>query len=67
MKLHERFEPVRQAEIDLGSYLIGLEKKYNLTEWELIGMLLGEAMTIKKYAIRTERHPEDPARRGDEA
>ena len=65
MKLHERFMPVQRAEVEFGSYLLELEKKYNLTEWELIGILLGEAMTIKKYAIRAERHPSKPDSPGD--
>lgn len=65
-RLHPRTLVVNKAEVELGSLLIDWRKKYDLTLAEELGMLLDAARSLIKYAIRSERHPDDPDARGDE-
>jgi hypothetical protein len=67
MRLHERFMRVREAEVELQGWCTGWMDRHDLTYLEAIGALLSEALNLKKYALRTERHPEDPDKGGDEA
>jgi hypothetical protein len=43
------------------------EEKHGLTQGESMKFLLGQALNMNKYAIRHERHPDDPDKKGDEA
>lgn len=43
------------------------EQKHGLTQGESMRFLLEQAMNANKYAIRHERHPKDPDKKGDEA
>lgn len=43
------------------------EEKAGLTQGEVMRFLLDQAMNTNKYAIRAERHPNDPDKKGDEA
>lgn len=67
MKIHPRYEIVRQAALDLGEALAPIIKKHHLTYVELNEILLSEALNWNKYAKRAERHPNDPSKKGDEA
>lgn len=47
--------------------LVELEKKHELTPAESIKLLIEAAQNVNKFSIRLDRHPEDPAKKGDEA
>lgn len=68
MKLHERVMPVAKIrnEIDKAVLDIISSKHPDLTYLELIAILNELQATYIKYAIRQERHPEDPDKRGGE-
>ena len=67
MKLHPRTKTVRQAQYELHTCILDLEEKHDLTVIEIIGMLLEEASSMKKYALQVERHPGHPNKKADEA
>jgi len=67
MKLHSRAPIVTKARLEFDKFLLDLEQKHDLTFGELF-TLLGSAITnLAKYQIRSERHPNDPDKKGDEA
>lgn len=66
MKLHRRFDIVNDAELELSGFLIGWQKKHDLTYGELFKILSLQIANYAKYAIRGERHPDDPDKKGDE-
>lgn len=47
--------------------LVAQEKTHGLTPAESVKNLLDVASSTHKYAIRLERHPDDPDKKGDEA
>lgn len=67
MRLHPRTLVVREAETAFGTALLKLVEKHNLTEIEVIRMLLGEAQSWSIYILRRERHPRHPNKKADEA
>lgn len=67
MKIHDRYFKVRDAALELSEALMGIIKKHDLTYAEVQSIILEQAQTWNKYAIRAERHPEDPDKKGDEA
>lgn len=66
MRIHERTLIVQKASIEFGSALGAIIEKHDLTFGEIFAILSDEMRTWAKYAIRGERHPEDPEKRGDE-
>ena len=67
IKIHERYQKVRKAALDLSEKVSEVIKKHDLTYAELNGIILEQAQNWNKYAIRAERHPDDPDKKGDEA
>lgn len=67
MRLHERFMLVKKAENELSGLVLDWITRHDLTYWEAVGALLSEAQNLKKYALREERHPDEPNKKGDEA
>lgn len=67
MKLHPRSNIVEKARNELAMFLLDLEQKYDLTSGELFSMLGHKIVDLAKYQIRSERHPDDPDKKGDEA
>ena len=65
--LHPRFQITRQAHLELEKAYLDITEKHNLTALESIGILLECALTVKKFALREERHPGEPDKKGDEA
>lgn len=66
MKIHPRYFVVSKAGIELSEFLINLQQKHELTYGETF-KLLGEIIQREaKYAIREERHPDNPDKKGDE-
>ncbi len=64
--LHPRYQIVRLAASEIGQAASEIAGNYNLTYHELVGVLLDIARSWTKYGIRTERHPDDPDKKGDE-
>ncbi len=54
-------------EKELLDIVVELEAKHELTTAESIKNLLEAAQNVNKYAIRIDRHPNDPNKKGDEA
>lgn len=67
MRLHPRTLPVQQAGNAIRTELIRLQEQHDLTDVEMLRILLDHQHTITKYMLRAERHPEDPERKADEA
>lgn len=66
MRLHPRTAVVEQARCELTRSLIDIETRHGLTMVETIKILNESQASLIKYAIRAERHPNDPDKRGDE-
>ncbi len=67
MKLHERSPIVTLARNEFATFLLDLEQKHGLTYGEMFSLLGNAIANLAKYQIRSERHPDDPDKRGDEA
>ena len=67
MKLHQRALIVQKARHAFETFLLELETEYQLTYGELFSLLGNAVANLAKYQIRTERHPDDPDKKGDEA
>lgn len=67
-KVHERYFVVERAGLDLqNSYLAWRGVHDNLTYLEVLRILNGIVADEVKYALRSERHPEDAEKKADEA
>ena len=66
MKLHERVMLCHAARVEIGEALGKAIERLELTHLELIGILNEEMAAWIKYGIRSERHPDDPEKRGGE-
>jgi hypothetical protein len=67
MKLHPRSNIVQEARLEFDSFMLDLQRRYELTFGELFSMLGVKIADLAKYQIRSERHPDDPDKKGDEA
>jgi len=66
MKLHPRTLPAQRASNEIEGALWALADKHNLTYGEMMSALTRAMQSVVKYLIRSERHPDDPEKRGDE-
>lgn len=67
MRLHPRTLPVQKAAANIRTELGELQDIHDLTNVEMLGILLEIAGHYTKYVLRAERHPDDPDRKADEA
>jgi hypothetical protein len=67
MKLHPRTLPVQGASAELRGLLIDFQGRHDLTNVEMLRILIDEMQSITKYMLRAERHPNDPDAKADEA
>ena len=67
LKLHPRTTIVEKADSELSRLLLDLVKKHDLTYGEIFALISRQISEYAKYQIRTERHPDDPEKKGDEA
>lgn len=67
MKLHERTLPVQNAGIELSGWLLEWVQRHDLTFGETIKLLSLEIEKHARFLIRSERHPDNPEKKGDEA
>jgi hypothetical protein len=65
MKLHPRHSIVTEARHDIAQAVTRAVTKHDITYGELFSILAGEMAGWAKYAIREERHPDDPDTPGD--
>jgi hypothetical protein len=57
---------VEKASYELGDAVRRILTEHQLTDAEIQVILNRESAIWLKYAIRHERHPDDPGKRGDE-
>jgi ribosome-associated translation inhibitor RaiA len=67
LTIHPRHFKVREAKNKIELAILKLLEKHELTYGEINGIMLEIAQSLNKHAIRHERHPEDPEKKGDEA
>lgn len=60
MKIHKRVPIVNEASAEIAQHFVKTASKHNLTSIEMLGILHDIAGTTLKYALRAERHPENP-------
>lgn len=66
VKLNPRTRLVTKARNDLTGLVIKLQEQHDLTDIELLGILIDETQNVHKYVLREERHPGEPDRKADE-
>ena len=67
IKLHPRMGMISTAEAKLKIVFFDELKKHNLTYIEAMQAAVGIQTSLLRYALRAERHPEDPEKKADEA
>lgn len=67
IEIHPRTMKVGEAKAEIGLMIARFLEKKDLTFAEINGILLEIAQGYNKLAIRHERHPGDPEKKGDEA
>jgi len=58
---------VADAKLEFSKAFLAIEKKHKLTYGEMFSILGDYMQNLAKYLIRSERHPDDPDKGGDEA
>lgn len=64
IKIHPRVRPVQEARLQIDAAVSKAIEEYELTYAELWAIFLDLQSGWVKYAIREERHPEDPSKPG---
>jgi hypothetical protein len=67
VRIHPRTPVVEKAELEIGEAVREVVKRHELTFIELQQILATTQLKWLKYALRHERHPDDPDKGGDEA
>ena len=67
IRLHPRTRIVTRAEIQMGEAIDAIVEEHSLTITETFICLTRYMQLSLKYALRSERHPDDPDKKGDEA
>ena len=65
MKIHPRSIVVDKAALDAAVALDGIANNYHLTTTELFIIINRYQSNILKFALRSERHPDDPSNPAD--
>jgi hypothetical protein len=65
MTQHPRAPIVNRAGLELSEFALKLRERDELTAIEYLCILNAEAARVLKYALRSERHPEDPDKPAD--
>lgn len=66
MKLHPRTLDVQRASSFIRGRLLDMQETHDLTDVEMLRILIEHQQSITKYLLREERHPGDPDRKADE-
>ena len=67
VKTHPRTAIVDKARHAFEVFMLDLEQKHDLTYGELFALLGHKITALAKSEIRAERHPDEPAKGGDDA
>ena len=67
MRIHPRTRIVERAELEIGDAVHQAIEEHELTFVEIQQILATTQLRYLKYALRHERHPDDPEKGGDEA
>jgi hypothetical protein len=67
VRIHPRTRIVQRAEIEIGDAVSEAIERHDLTIIEVTQILASAQLHWLKYALRAERHPDDPDKGGDEA
>jgi tetrahydromethanopterin S-methyltransferase subunit G len=67
VKIHKRTLVVEQARNEFMKFMLDLEEKHDLTFGEMYSILGRKIADLAMYQIRSERHPDDPDKKGDDA
>jgi len=66
LRLHPRTMPVQKAEGHFKRYVYEFQVEYNVTDIEMLRILIDTQQSITKYMLRAERHPDNPDQKADE-
>ena len=66
MRLHPRYMIVKAAELEIQRALGEILQQHDITHTELLRILASLQLTWANYALRAERHPDNPDRKADE-
>lgn len=66
LRLHPRTMKVQSARLAIRESLDEHQEEFELTDIEMHGVVLEYLLTMNKYWLRAERHPDDPDRKADE-
>lgn len=67
LKIHPRSNIVQKARLEFDQFLLDLEQKHELTYGETFSLFGNAIANLAKYQIRSERHPDDRDKKGDDA
>jgi len=67
MSIHPRYYVVQKADSKIRDAIIDAVAEFDLTYGEEVQILSNLLLNTAKYLIRSERHPNDPEAKGDEA
>lgn len=67
VKIHPRMLPVSAATAELKTAVLDHAEKHDLTDVEMLRALQDCELMFTTRLLRTERHPDDPERKADEA
>jgi hypothetical protein len=67
MRMHPRTRIVGRADIQIATAIDKAVSEHDLTCTELMQILASAQLRWLKYALREERHPDNPDKGGDEA
>lgn len=67
LRVHERYFKERTAGLELSGLYLEWRGRCDLTHLECLRILNGIVADEIKFALRSERHPDDPDKKADEA
>lgn len=67
MRLHPRYTIAKAAELQIREAISDAVTEHDITYAELLIILANEQHRWATYLLRTERHPDKPERKADEA
>lgn len=67
MRLHPRYTIAKAAELQISAAISAAIQEHDISYAELLVILAEQQRMYATYLLRTERHPDDPERKADEA
>ncbi len=66
LRLHPRTMPVQKAEAKFMNVAFEFQNEHDVTDIEMLRILILCQQSITKYMLRAERHPDNPDQKADE-